>query len=33
MREQVILEKQNKVDALAQSLGESDAVFLLSTED
>jgi len=27
MREQVILENQNKVDALAQSLGESDAVF------
>ena len=27
MREQVILEKQNKVDALAESLGESDAVF------
>ena len=27
MREQVILDKQNKVDALTQSLGESDAVF------
>ena len=27
MRDQVILEKQNKVDTLAQSLGESDAVF------